>query len=144
MGAPLLIYSLFVHQILEKYIFFRWTAKKLSFLLLECPAEFRITEFRRNFTDFIKLRNSVKLRGIPVNKTFRRIKVPPEGRGSFNGRYLLPFLYKHKCRQGQIEYTGLGLRIDAFCGWRHLVILPPYHRAAISDPPSYAIFIPRP
>ena len=46
--------------------------------------------------------------------------------------------------QGQIEYTGMGLRIDAFCGWRHLVILAPYHRAAISDPPSYAIFIPRP
>ena len=46
--------------------------------------------------------------------------------------------------QDQIEHTGLGLRIDAFCGWRHLVILPPYHNAAKSDPPSYAIFIPRP
>ena len=44
----------------------------------------------------------------------------------------------------QGQNTGLGLIIDAFCGWRHLVILPPYHSAATSDPPSYAIFIPRP
>ena len=48
-----------------------------------CPAEFRTTEFWRNFTELfksagIKLRNSVKFRGIPFNTEFRKIRIPLE------------------------------------------------------------------
>ena len=45
----------------------------------ECLAE--LPEFRWNFTGFppgIKLRMSVKFRGVPLNTKFRKIKIPPE------------------------------------------------------------------
>ena len=58
--------------------------------LLECPVEFRTTEFRRNFTKFfdsagIKLRNSVTFCGIPVYLEFRKILIPPEFFFFFDG-----------------------------------------------------------
>ena len=70
-----------------------------------------VVEFRRKFADFfhsagIKLRNSVKFRGIQLNTEFRNLRIPPE-------QFFHGIIDTLVCG---VEWI-YGLRYKSFCQW---------------------------